>query len=78
MNVNGAFIYIGQIPNTDFLNSLSITDKNGYILVNSQFETKINGIYAIGDCILKKHYQIVIAMGEAASCALNIREDFHE
>lgn len=66
------FIYIGQVPTTTAFESLSICDENGYIQVNQQYETKIDGIYAIGDCIAKEDYQIVIAMGEAAQVALAI------
>ena len=75
LQVDGLFPCIGQIPTTDFLKKLNILTEDGYIEVNSNFETKQKGIYAIGDCIKKEHYQIVIAMGEAAACALNLLEE---
>ena len=72
------FVCVGQIPNTDFLNDLNILSKDSYIEVDDNFETKQKGIYAVGDCVFKPHYQIVIAMSEAARCALKVREDIHE
>ncbi len=78
LSCEGAFLGIGQIPNTSFLSSLGILDEEGYIKVDKDYETAINGIYAIGDCLKKEYYQIVIAMGEAASCALTIRRCFDE
>ena len=61
-----------------FLNDLNILSKDSYIEVDDNFETKQKGIYAVGDCVFKPHYQIVIAMSEAARCALKVREDIHE
>ena len=61
-----------------FLNNMNILSKDSYIEVDDNFETKQKGIYAVGDCVFKPHYQIVIAMSEAARCALRVREDIHE
>ncbi|HIS38670.1 MAG TPA: NAD(P)/FAD-dependent oxidoreductase [Candidatus Onthousia faecavium] len=72
LTVDGVFIYIGQIPNASFVKDLGILDDFGYVKVDSHFESDIKGIYAIGDAIKKDFYQIVIAMGEAAECALQI------
>lgn len=69
---NGAFVYIGQLPNTDIFKNLGILDELSYIKVDEDYQTSIDGIYAIGDCILKEEFQIVIAMGEAAKVALGI------
>ena len=69
---DGVFIYIGQIPNADFLESLGILDNIGYIKTDDNLMTSIDGIYAVGDALNKYDYQIVIAMGEAAKVALEI------
>lgn len=69
---NGAFVYIGQLPNTDIFKKLGILDDFSYIRVDENYQTSIDGIYAVGDCILKEEFQIVIAMGEAAKVALAI------
>lgn len=78
IDCDAVFVCIGQIPNTEFLNDLNILSKDGYIEVDDNFETKIKGIYAVGDCVFKPHYQIVIAMSEAARCALNVRSELSE
>ena len=69
---DGVFIYIGQIPNANFLSSLNILDDKGYIKTDNNLMTSIDGVYAVGDALNKYDYQIVIAMGEAARVALEI------
>ena len=69
---DGVFIYIGQIPNANFLEPLGILDDKGYIMTNDNLMTSIDGVYAVGDALNKYDYQIVIAMGEAAKVALEI------
>lgn len=73
---DGVFIYVGQVPNASFVSNLGILDDKGYILVDSNLMTSIDGIYAVGDSLNKLDYQIVIAMGEAAKCALEIVRRF--
>lgn len=69
---DGVFIYIGQVPNANFASELNILDDKGYIKIDNNLMTSIDGIYAIGDSLNKNDYQIVIAMGEAARVALEI------
>ena len=69
---DGVFIYIGQIPNANFLSSLDILDDRGYVKTDDNLMTSIDGVYAVGDALNKYDYQIVIAMGEAAKVALEI------
>ena len=70
--VEGCFEYIGQIPNTKNFQNLDILDSDGYIEVDKDYETKISGIYAIGDCIKKDLYQIVTACSDGAVVASTI------
>jgi thioredoxin reductase (NADPH) len=67
--LEGAFIFVGQIPETSFLKDLGITTKYGYIDVNHRMETKIPGIYGIGDVIEKELRQIVTAASDGAIAA---------
>lgn len=69
--VTGIFIYIGQVPETEFLDGLCKT-KNNYLVVNEHLETNIKGIYACGDVIKKELYQIATAVGEGALAATNV------
>ena len=66
LEVEGVFVYIGLIPSTKFLLDLGITDENGYIITDNHFETKIKGLYAIGDCIKKDLRQIVNSTSDGA------------
>ena len=70
--VSGLFLYIGSIPNTEFIQNTNINLENGYILVDNNFETNIKGVYATGDVIKKDIYQIVNASSEGAIAVLNI------
>ena len=72
LKVSGLFEYIGYIPANNYLDKLDITNEEGYIVVNDNYETKISGIYAVGDSISKKHYQLVHAASEGAEAATNI------
>lgn len=72
LEVSGVFIYIGYKPNTDMFKDLEITDETGYIEVNENYETKIKGVYAIGDVIKKNVYQLVTAASDAVYAVSNI------
>ena len=75
LEIDGLFVYVGFVPGTKFANDLGITDKDGYIIVNDKFETKLSGIYAVGDIIKKEVYQISTAVGEGTIAAINIMKD---
>jgi thioredoxin reductase (NADPH) len=57
IEVQGCFIYIGQVPANEAFKNVLDFDNDGYIIVNAHNETKINGIYAAGDIIKKDTYQ---------------------
>lgn len=70
---DGLFIYIGSLPNNDFLNfSENILDPNGYILVNKNFESKIKKLYAIGDIASQNIQQYTTAIGSATIAIIDI------
>lgn len=72
ITVDGCFEYIGQVPNTKIFESLDILDDKGYVNVDKNYQTKIPGIYAVGDCVKKDLYQVVTACSEGAIAANNI------
>lgn len=74
LEVSALFTYVGFEPSNDFLGTLEITNENGYIEVNQNYETKIKGIYAVGDCIKKDIYQLITAANDGAVAALNVRK----
>lgn len=66
LNIACLFSYVGYVPGTKFAVNLGLTNKEGYIEVNDKYETKVEGIYAVGDIIKKEMYQIVTATAEGA------------
>ncbi len=72
LKVAALFTYIGFEPNIDFLESLKIADDSGYIEVNKNYETKIKGVYAVGDCIKKEVYQLITAASDGVIATINV------
>ena len=69
INVQGVFVEIGLIPNTDFI---ELAGKNKYneIMVNSNTETNVPGLFAAGDVADVPEKQIVVAAAEGCKAAL--------
>lgn len=70
--VEGLFVYIGFDADISFASNLN--NSHGYIIVDKNMQTSINGIYACGDVCNKDVYQIATAVGEAAIAATSIKE----
>ncbi|MFD2705569.1 thioredoxin-disulfide reductase [Salibacterium lacus] len=75
---SGAFIYIGMIPLNDAVKGLGITNEEGYIETNEEMETKIPGVYAVGDLREKSLRQIVTATGDGSIAAQTAQEYVEE
>jgi len=72
---DGVFIFVGLIPNTQFLPGSGIeVDEQGLIKTDRHLQTNIPGIFASGDVRSGATMQIASAVGEGASAALSIRE----
>ncbi len=72
LDVEGIFVEIGQIPNTDYIN---IVEKNnvGNIIVDPRTQrTSVEGIWAAGDCTDGLYHQNNIAVGDAVKALENI------
>ncbi|MCR3906511.1 MAG: FAD-dependent oxidoreductase [Tenericutes bacterium] len=69
--VDGVFEYVGLIPVTGMVKDLGITNEYGYIVANEKMETKVPGVYAAGDVIVKQIRQVVTATGDGAVAAQN-------
>ena len=70
LDVQGIFVEIGLIPNSDFAPSLEKIERKE-IIVNQQNETNIPGIFAAGDVTNVPEKQIIIAAGEGAKAVLS-------
>ncbi|MDN6161177.1 MAG: thioredoxin-disulfide reductase [Atopostipes sp.] len=64
--IDGTFIYIGLIPNTDGLDNLGITDEEGWVLTDEYMQTDIPGVYAIGDVRQTVLRQVATAVGDGS------------
>jgi thioredoxin reductase (NADPH) len=76
---DGAFIFVGLKPNTQFLANSGIElDEQGLIKTNHHLETTLSGVFASGDVRSGATMQIASAVGEGATAALSIREYLDE
>lgn len=70
--LEGIFVQIGLLPNTDFLKDSAVELSNrGEIVINERNETNVKGVFAAGDCTTVPYKQIIIATGEGAKAALS-------
>ena len=68
--LEGVFVQIGLVPNTEWLKgTLSLNDR-GEIITDNHGATSVPGVFAAGDCTTAPYKQIVIAMGEGARSSL--------
>jgi alkyl hydroperoxide reductase subunit F len=68
--VEGVFIQIGLIPNTDWLKDTIALSRYGEIEVDAKGQTNIPGVFGAGDCTTVPYKQIIIAMSEGAKASL--------
>lgn len=66
IKIDALFPYIGQKPVADFAKELKITNAQGYIETNENMETKVAGIFAVGDIRAKNIRQIATAVADGA------------
>lgn len=65
----GVFVFVGHIPNTDFLPPEIQKTEHGTLITNFKMETDVKGIYAAGDVRRDTIRQIITAAGEGATAA---------
>ena len=78
LETKACFIFIGYEPATEFLKDLNILDKNGYVIVDNEYRTKIKGIYAAGDIVKKEAFQIVTSVSDGALAAVSAIKDLKD
>lgn len=78
LETKACFIFIGYEPATEFLKDLNILDKNGYVIVDNEYRTKIKGIYAAGDIVKKEAFQIVTSVSDGALAAVSAIKDIKD
>ncbi|MBI0329838.1 alkyl hydroperoxide reductase subunit F [Burkholderia plantarii] len=80
IELEGVFVQIGLVPNTEWLKGTIELSKHGEIVVDARGATSLPGVFAAGDVTTVPYKQIVIAVGEGAKASLSafdylIRQD---
>ncbi len=70
VDLEGVFVQIGLVPNTEWLKGTIDLSKHGEIEVDAKGQTSETGVFAAGDVTTVPYKQIVIAVGEGAKAAL--------
>ena len=71
INAEGCFIWIGILPNTEYLNGAVETDDAGFILVDQKMQTSVPGVFAAGDVRDTPLRQVATAVGDGAMAAVS-------
>lgn len=71
LELEGIFVQIGLVPNTEFLKDTIELSRFGEIVVDAKCHTNVPGVFAAGDCTTVPYKQIVIAAGEGSKAALS-------
>jgi alkyl hydroperoxide reductase subunit F len=71
VDLEGVFVQIGLVPNTEWLKDSVALTQRGEIEVDHRGETSLPGVFAAGDATTTPYKQIVIAMGEGSRAALS-------
>ncbi|MEI8048584.1 MAG: FAD-dependent oxidoreductase [Bacteroidota bacterium] len=76
--INGVFIFIGYVPNTEFLEGKLELNKWQEIVVDADMQTSMKGVYAAGDSIAKRYRQVTTAVADGTIAALAASKYIHE
>ena len=71
IDLEGIFVQIGLLPNTDWLKGTVALSTRGEIEVDAKGQTSVPGVFAAGDVTTVPYKQIIIAMGEGSKAALS-------
>ncbi|HZG71128.1 MAG TPA: alkyl hydroperoxide reductase subunit F [Chondromyces sp.] len=70
IELQGVFVQIGLVPNTEWLEGTLERNRIGEIIVDKRGATTMPGVFAAGDCTDSAYNQIIISMGSGATAAL--------
>ena len=73
-NVQGVFVFIGTLPNTDMVKGLIRLDENGFVVTDDNMQTSVPGVFAAGDIRSKLFRQISTAVGEGAAASYAVEK----
>lgn len=70
-NIDGTFIFIGYVPNTEWLSEKVNLNEYGEIITDSNMQTNVPGVFAAGDSIKKRYRQVTTAVADGTIAALS-------
>ena len=70
IDLEGIFVQIGLLPNTEWLKGVVELSNRGEIVIDDRGQTNVPGVFAAGDCTTVPYKQIVIAVGAGATASL--------
>jgi thioredoxin reductase (NADPH) len=76
--IDGVFIFIGYVPNTEFLQGKIELNRWNEIVVDTDMQTSIKGVFAAGDSVAKHYRQITTAVSDGTIAALAASKYIHE
>lgn len=71
IELSGVFIFIGTLPNDEYVRGLLETDSGGWIVTDERLQTSVPGIFAAGDVRNTSLRQVVTAAGDGARAAMS-------
>lgn len=77
-STDGVFIFIGYVPNTEFLKGKIVLNEWNEIVVTNDMTTDLKGVYAAGDSVAKRYRQITTAVADGTIAALAASDYVHQ
>lgn len=74
---DGVFIFIGYVPNTEWLKGIININERGEIIAGSDMSTGIEGVYSAGDANVKRYRQVTTAVADGTVAALAAADYLH-
>jgi thioredoxin reductase (NADPH) len=74
MKIDGVFIFIGYVPNTESLEGIIELNQWKEIIVDKDMNTNLTGVFAAGDSNQKKYRQVTTAVADGTIAALSASE----
>jgi alkyl hydroperoxide reductase subunit F len=71
VDLDGVFVQIGLLPNTEWLAGTVALSDRGEIEIDERGQTSAPGVFAAGDCTTVPYKQIVVALGAGSTAALS-------
>lgn len=72
--VNGVFVAVGSVPNSQLLSGIVDLDARGYVIAGEDGKTSAKGIFVAGDVRTKAFRQVVTAASDGANCVYSVEE----